>query len=164
MKNLAEGGNEKCPSICKFIDEEHGGDQHKLGLLLRKGVFPFDSVNSLDDLAKGLPYREEFHNKLTDTACSDADWQHVNEVWQAFDCQILGDLCNIYCKSDVMLLVDVVNNYREQTKKMYGLEALHFCSAPGQFKQGFIFKKLVLFVSVINANLICHCFSLFAVK
>jgi hypothetical protein len=131
VKNLSEGGTSKFPSISQFINTEHGGDPDKLALLLRKGVYPYDALTSIESFSQGLPSREEFHNKLTDEPCSDADWEHVNRIWDAFQCRTLADLCEIYCKSDVLLLVDVVNNYRLETMKNYGLEALHYFSAPG---------------------------------
>ena len=131
MKNLAEGGASNFPSIVDFINKEHNGDVEKLQLLTRKGVYPYDYLTSIESFEQGLPSREEFHNTLTDTPCSDEDWAHVNRVWEVFECQTLADLCEIYCKSDVLLLVDVVNNYRMETMKNYGLEALHYFSAPG---------------------------------
>ena len=36
-----------------------------------------------------------------------------------------------YVQSDILLMVDVVNNYRAETRTHYGLEALHYFSAPG---------------------------------
>ena len=49
-------------------------DESVFDLLLRKGVYPYDYMNSAERLAGPLPPIEEFFNKLTDTACSDADY------------------------------------------------------------------------------------------
>ena len=52
----------------------------------RKGVYPYDYVNSLEKLTEtSLPLQEEFYNKLNDTDISDEDYQHAQRVWKAFN-------------------------------------------------------------------------------
>ena len=118
------------PSIKEYIDTVHNGDQTKLDLLLRKGVYPYDHMTNVEAFSQGLPSRECFYNKLTETPCSDSDWEHVNLIWSTFNCTTLADLCEIYTISDVLLMVDVVNNYRRETMEHYQLEALHYFSCP----------------------------------
>ena len=40
----------------------------------------------------GLPEQSEFHNDLTSEPLSDEDYEHVQEVWNAFELDTLGDL------------------------------------------------------------------------
>ena len=74
-------------------------DHEKLKLLLRKGVYPYDWV---DDLAKfqipELPDREAFYNKLRGEECSMEEWNHAQQVWNAFGCKDFNDYHNIYLK------------------------------------------------------------------
>ena len=82
-------------------------------LLLRKGVFPYDYVNTWDCLTEQqLPPIDEFYNRLTDKKCSPADYEHAKQVWAAFNCQSLQDYQSLYIKSDVVLLADCFTEHR----------------------------------------------------
>ena len=74
-------------------------DHEKLKLLLRKGVYPYDWV---DDLAKfqipELPDREAFYNKLRGEECPMDEWNHAQQVWNAFGCKDFNDYHNLYLK------------------------------------------------------------------
>ena len=110
-----------------FID-----DDRKQRLLLRKGVYPYDYVDSptkLNDTE--LPRKEEFYSKLNDEGISDEDYKHAVEVWNEFDCETLGDYHDVYLASDVLLLADVFENFRKMAMETYKLDPAHYCTAPG---------------------------------
>ncbi|KAJ8915299.1 hypothetical protein NQ315_014807 [Exocentrus adspersus] len=59
--------------------------QDSLGLLTRKGVYPYDYVSSLDVLKKAsVPELSKVYNKLND-ALSEADYTHAKNVWRAYN-------------------------------------------------------------------------------
>ncbi|KAG5316943.1 MOS1T transposase, partial [Pseudoatta argentina] len=98
-------------------------------LLTRKGVFPYEYVDSVDKLNEtSLSSRELFYSSLTDETASDDDYQHATNVWQRFRIQILGDL---YLKTDVLLLADVFEKFRDTCIENYGLDPTYYYTLPG---------------------------------
>ena len=64
----------------------------KFDLVTRKGVYPYDYMDSSDRFEETqLPPKESFYSSLTDESISDPDYQHAQEVWTTFDCQTIGD-------------------------------------------------------------------------
>ncbi|XP_051173172.1 uncharacterized protein LOC127289339 [Leptopilina boulardi] len=104
----------------------------KIKLLTRKGVFPyeyFDSKTKLDETQ--LPPIEKFYSTLYDAGISDDEYKHAQNVWIEFDCKNLYDYVHLYMKTDVLLLADVFENFREQCVKAYGLDPAHYYTTPG---------------------------------
>jgi len=73
--------------------------------------------------------REKFHFK--DELISEEDYAHAHNVFKQFGCHSLGDYHDLYVKSDVLLLADVFENFREICLNYYKLDPAHFYTAPG---------------------------------
>jgi len=75
-------------------------------------VFPY-----VTDLAKlnetSLPSKCKFHSTLTLSDVSNEDCAHATNVWNVFGCQTLGDYSDMYLKTDVFLLADVMQNFTD---------------------------------------------------
>jgi hypothetical protein len=100
-------------------------------LLLRKGVYPYDYMNSWDRFAEPrLPNIEEFASRLRQTQCDPAEYAHATNVWNEFGCRTLKDYHDVYLKSDVLLLADVYEEFRKVCMKHYQLDPAHYVSAP----------------------------------
>ncbi|XP_051168412.1 uncharacterized protein LOC127286142 [Leptopilina boulardi] len=107
-------------------------DQDKIKLLTRKGVFPYEYLDSRSKLNETeLPPKEKFYSTLYDADISDEEYEHAQRVWSEFDCQNLNDYVHLYMKTDVLLLADVFENFREQCIKAYGLDPAHYYTTPG---------------------------------
>ncbi|KAG8235348.1 hypothetical protein J437_LFUL015857 [Ladona fulva] len=86
----------------------------RTSLVPRKGVFPYDYTDSIDRLEEtSLPKKVKFFNRLTDEHISDSDYAHALRVWHSFKCKNLGEFSDIYLMSDVTLLADVFENFRD---------------------------------------------------
>ena len=80
----------------------------KLSLVKRKGVYPYEYMNTLDRLKETkLPPKEAFHSKLNNEDISDEDYAHAQKVWRVFKMEHFQDYHNLYNKTDVLLLADV---------------------------------------------------------
>ena len=111
---------------------EHFTDENQLRLLTKKGVFPYDYMDSVERFQEtSLPSQAEFYNKLNDTFLSDEDYSHAQEVWNVFKCKTMKDYHDVYLKSDVLLLADVFSEFREECYLSYGLDPAHYVSLPG---------------------------------
>ena len=78
-----------------------------------------------------LPEKSKFFNQLTFSHISDSDYEHAQTVWRAFKCKNMQDYTMLYLQSDVVLLADVIENFRDLTFKYYGLDAAGFYTSPG---------------------------------
>ena len=101
-------------------------------LIRRKGVYPYDYMNSFDRFEEtALPSQESFFNKLSDSSCSDADYVHAVNVWVAFGCETIGDYHDVYLQLDVLLLADFFEKFGRTCLDFYKLDHLHYFTTPG---------------------------------
>ena len=101
-------------------------------LLLRKGVYPYEHMDSWERFADTqLPPKASFYSKLTGEHISDGDYAHAQKVWETFDCQNMGEYCDLYCRTDVLLLADVFETFRKTCMRQYNLDPAHYYTSPG---------------------------------
>ena len=106
--------------------------EDKLSLLTRKGVYPYEYMNSLEKLKETkLPPKEAFYSKLNDEGISDEDYVHARKVWETFEMKNLEYYRNLYNQVDALLLADVFENFRDICIKNYKLDPAHYYTAPG---------------------------------
>ena len=109
-------------------------DGRSLDLLLRKGVYPYDYMGGYDKLFETkLPSIENFYSKLNDDNISPEDYTHAQNVWNHFNCKTMRDYHDLYLKSDVLLLADVFENFRDLCLENYKLDPAYYYTAPGLF-------------------------------
>ena len=114
----------------RFVNLEAHTDHTEL--LERKGVYPYDYVDSPARLEETqLPPKSAFYSRLTETDISEADYTHAQEVWATFNLNTLGDYHDLYIKTDVLLLADVFEQFRSTCMVHYGLDPAHYYTAPG---------------------------------
>ncbi|XP_047985628.1 uncharacterized protein LOC125226449 [Leguminivora glycinivorella] len=106
-------------------------DTHHFQLLTRKGVYPYDYIDSwLKYEDNKLPTKEMFYNTLKSKHISDIDYNHAETVWSAFNIMTLGEYTDLYLKCDVLLLSDVFEHFRNTSLKHYNLDPAYYVSAP----------------------------------
>ena len=95
--NLAKGGLEKFKNL---IEHCEGIPDHMLKLLVRKGVYPYEYMDSMERFEeKQLPPKEVFFSKLTNSDISDEDYQHAQNVWKTFKIKDMLQYHNLYLMS-----------------------------------------------------------------
>ena len=55
----------------------------------------------------------------------------VKKVWEVFEIKNLGEYHDLYVHSDVLLLADVFENFRNKCMEIYEFDPAHFLTAPG---------------------------------
>jgi len=89
-------------------------------LVTRKGVFPYEYTDKWSRLEETtLPSKREFYSMLTEKHISDEDYIYAVEVWRHFNRTTLDDYSDLYFKVDVLLLADVMENFRDLCMSTY---------------------------------------------
>ena len=101
-------------------------------LLYKKGIYPYEYMDSWGRFSETkLPDKEKFYSKLNDEHITDEEYAHAQAVWETFECKTLGDYHDLYVKTDVALLADVFENFRNLCQEQYGLDPAHYYTSPG---------------------------------
>ena len=89
-------------------------------------------MNSFERFSEtSLPSKEAFYSNLTTSGSSDEDNEHAKKVWEAYECETLGNNHDLYLATDTLLLADVFQNFRKTCMKNYGLDPAHYYTSPG---------------------------------
>ena len=104
----------------------------KSELFLRKGVDPFESMDSWDkfDLPVSLD-KKHYYSQLNNSTIRDKDLNHVKNVCNTLKITNLGQYHDLYLRSDTALLADVFENFRDKCLDIDKLDPAYFLSAPG---------------------------------
>ena len=79
-----------------------------------------------------LPDKEAFYSKLNLEDITDKDYARAQKVWEVFQIKNLGEYYDLYVQSDTLLLANpLFENFRDKCIEIYGLDPVHFLSAPG---------------------------------
>ena len=103
----------------------------ELDLMIRKGIYPYDYMDSFNKFSEKLPSKEEFYSLLNDENISDEDYKHAQTVWKTFSMKHMSEYHDLYLKSDVLLLADVFENFRKTCLEYYKLDPCHYFTSPG---------------------------------
>ena len=66
---------------------------------------------------------------------SKCDYEHAQKVWKEFKLKNLGEYHDLYLKTDVLLLSNVFESFRNKCMNIYKLDPAHFYTLPGLFWQ-----------------------------
>ena len=100
-KKLIEGLIKKVPSIYKFCN----GNLNKFILLLRKGVYPYEDMDSWEKCDEtSLPDKKTFYSNLNLEDISDEDYTHAQKVWGVFKIRNHREYHDLYVQKDLNIL------------------------------------------------------------
>ena len=107
-------------------------DERQFHLMKGKGVYPYDYMDSFDKFNDSqLPSKEDFYSLLNNEDIGDDDYNHAKDVWNTFSIKNMGEYHDLYLRSDVLLLADVFENFRNACLKHYRLDPPHYGTTPG---------------------------------
>ena len=72
-----------------------------LDLIARKGVYPYEFMDSFEKFSVGLPEKNAFFSRLNGEGISDVDHEHACNVWKEFGMKNMGEYPDLYLKTDV---------------------------------------------------------------
>ena len=102
-----------------------------LDLLTDKGVYPYDYMNSFDKFKeKELPNKNAFYSQLTETNIENEEYERAKRIWAHFGIKNLGEHHDLYLRTDVLLLTDVYEKFRDLCLEYYGLDPAHYFTLP----------------------------------
>ena len=120
------------------------GDLNKFVLLLRKGVYPYEYMDSWETFNEtSLSDKQDFYSELNLEDITDKDYAHAQKVWEVFEIKTLCEYHDFYVQCDTLLLEDVFENFRDKCTEIYELDPAHFLSAPGLAWQAYIKKTKI---------------------
>ena len=101
-------------------------------LLKQKGFFPYDYMDSIEKLKDPTPPPQKaFYSKLTGKGINNYNYNHVLNVWKTWNMKTFKEYLELYNVTDVLLLADVFENFRNICLKNYGLDPVYYYTAPG---------------------------------
>ena len=106
--------------------------EEDFALMTRKGVYPYEYMGSFERFQEPqlLP-KDAFYSSLTEEDISEIDYTHSQRGFKHFAMTDFGDYHNFYLLTDVLLLADVFENFRDVCLQHYGLDPTHNYTYPG---------------------------------
>lgn len=118
----------------KITKKEYQNDysNEEIELLTKKGVFPYDFIDTWEKLnVTELPPKNLFYNKLNDSDITDDDYQYAQHIWTIFNIKTMSEYSELYLKTDVLLLADIFENFRDSILNIYKLDPAQYYTLPG---------------------------------
>ena len=110
MKSV-NGLIKKFPNIHQFCN----GDINRFVLLLRKGLHPYEYMDSWGRFDEtSLPDKNVFYSELYLEDINDKDYAHAQKLFEQLKLKNLGDYHDLYVQSDTLLLADVFEDFRNK--------------------------------------------------
>ena len=132
FKFMSSGLSELVDNLTCFPNLRRHFEGEQLELVKRKGVYPYDYVNCFERLAETcLPPIECWYSRLSDKDISAVDHEHAHKVWDKFGMKTMRDYHDLYLKTDVLLLADVFEEFRNICLENYELDPAWYYTLPG---------------------------------
>ena len=123
--------SEPCHSpVGEFLNQTkiHGTN---IDLLMKKGVYPYEFMDSFEKFEVSLPGKNAFFSRLTGSEISEKDFEHACNAWKRFGMKNMGEFHDVHLKTDVLLLSDVFESFRKVCECHYELDPARFYTTPG---------------------------------
>ena len=121
------------------------GDIDKFILLLRKGVYLYEYMDSFERFFEtSLPSKDAFYSTLNMESITNIDYRNAKNAFNKFnDNNNLDDYHDLCDQSDTLLLAGVFTNFRKVCFNIYELDPAHFLPAAGLAWQAFLKNQML---------------------
>jgi len=94
-------------------------------LVFAKGVYPYSYMTSREKFNDtNLSPIEAFYDQVNDESLKIGDYERAQKTWMYFGMQTLQSYHDHYLLSDVLLLADVFENFRNAIMKKHNFDCL----------------------------------------
>ena len=132
FKFMASSLEKLANNLDNFPNLQRCFEGEQFELVKRKGVYPYDYMSSFERLSETrLPPIECWYSRLNDNNISQEDFSHANRVWDTFQMKTMRDYHDLYLQTDVLLLADVFERFRDICLRHYELDPTWYFTAPG---------------------------------
>ena len=108
------------------------GDFNKFLLILRKGMYPYEYMDSWERFDEtSLPDKKAFYSELNLEDITDKDYEHTQKEWEVFEIKNRGEYHDLCVQSNTLLLADVFESFRDKCIEIYELDPANVLSASG---------------------------------
>ena len=120
-----------------------------------KGVYPYDFTDCWDRFEHSETLtREDFYDSLNKREISEQAYQQYLKVWNALSIKTLGAYSDLYLLTDVIVLADVFEAFRDTCINSYQLDPVYYYTAPGLFWESMLKQTKVELELLTDYNMI----------
>ena len=96
-----------------------------------RGLPVYDYMSSIEKFQdEHLPSKVMFYSQLSEDTITDEDYEKAKVRWKHFKIKNMGEYHDLYLKTDVLLLTDILENFRGVCIQDYGLDLVYFYTLP----------------------------------
>lgn len=108
-------------------------DNYNLKDLIGKQSFPYEYIDSYDKLLElNLPSEPyNWYSSLSGENTSEETINRSIDIFIKFECKNILEYAKLYLKMDVLLLAEIISDFRETAIYTYGVDPLHYFTLPG---------------------------------
>ena len=132
--SLAVLSRDLATSDCSFdiLKQANLCDEKVLPLILRKSVYPYEWVRSVEQLrqCETFPSHSDFYSSIKRDTISNEDYEYGCNVFQSLGCKNMLDYTELYCKLDTLLLAEIVMSFRTLIWDFFKIPIENYISAP----------------------------------
>ena len=117
----------------KIVTKEHFKNNFKF-INKKLENFPYSYINSDNLNEEFLPKKKDFYNKLTMNEITKDEYKKVQNFYKNMKFKNLKEYLECYLKSDITLLADIFNNFRQMIFNEFELDPVKYISSPSLSK------------------------------
>ena len=134
--------------------KQHGGQHWEIGT--SKGVYPYEYMNSFDKFNDTkLPPIESFYSNLTEEHITQDEYTQAQKVWTTLNMQNMGQYHDYYLKTDILLLADVFETFRNTIHKTHKLDPAHYITLPSYSWDAMLLKTEIDLELLTDYEMLC---------
>ena len=119
-------------AISKTLGNEECITLNKCGLARRKGIFPYEWVDSIEKIHETILLPKlAFYSKLKQSGITYKENKQAIDCWKYTKCETIKDYMMLYLKTDVLLSVDAFEKLRAMCLEYHEIEPCYTYSTPG---------------------------------
>ncbi len=127
LTNVLQEQNHHWPLVKQVVK-----DPAQLAAIDAKAPYPYNFATSIEALAEKteLPAMEWFDNDLADEPCDAKKYEKAKHIWEVFECKNMVEFTQVYVSLDVLLLAEVVQNFKNDMFDAFQVDICQYLSVP----------------------------------